>query len=347
MGSELRSVPPGLARSAMAEGRRIRTRRRLAVTAGAVAAVVAVLLPAVVLAGRDDRPPVSVPADDPRLSLKPVDPPAPEFGGSAEPSTAALPGGWRVMGAGPLALNSAGIYLQSNPAMKLTQVAPAGYRVLQQADRHSTVYFTDPGGDNSVGSGPEWGNGIYHWSPTGDRVVTFWAPKDGVAGFAIIDARTGNVIAFTVDRAKYDCSRCTYGFTRDGKEVVMPLADRSGGEAVERVRGLQFFDVRTGNPTRTLIAPVQVPDSPYAFSPDGKFLVAESGDTPGQYVLVNLKTRETKPFPYAAVWVTDAELLAPVGTDIAILRADGAVTGRVPVGVPGPVRAPIVLGPPA
>ncbi|GAA3274403.1 hypothetical protein Dvina_02445 [Dactylosporangium vinaceum] len=347
MGAELRSVPPGLAPSAMAEGRRIRVRRRVAVTVAALSAVVAALLPAVLSTGPDERPQppldaTAVPSDRPGPSL-------PQAGPSAGPSvnvTGVLPGGWRVMAAGDLALRASGSYWPMGLPTPLTQVAPAGYRYLTRLNTQAPLQIADVDGEHAVSVDQRWGNGVYHWSPTGDRVVTSWTPKDDVSGFMVIEARTGNTTGTSVDRATYDCGRCDYAFTRTGTEVVVALADRTAGVGVERLtRGLQFFDALTGAPTRTLLAPgIQVPDSPFAFSPDGRFLITQSTTLSAGSVLVNLTTGETKPFPFAAVWVTDDQLVAPAGTVVMILRPDGTVAGELTPAVAG---VPIVLGPPA
>ena len=58
--------------------------------------------------------------------------------------------------------------------------------------------------------------------------------------------KTGKTTEHWISHTKYDCSTCSFVFTRDGKEVAMPIADRSRGEAAELVQSLQLFDARTG-----------------------------------------------------------------------------------------------------
>ncbi|GAA3448797.1 hypothetical protein [Dactylosporangium matsuzakiense] len=179
----------------------------------------------------------------------------------------------------------------------------------------------------------------------GDRVVSGYLEKDsGESGFAIIDARTGKLTRHVVDRTHYDCDRCEYAFTRNGKEVLMPIADRSGGEGEQRVLGLQFFNAATGTPTRTVLVRVEVPDSPFAFSPDGRWLIAKS-DSTGAYQRVDLTNRATVPFPFEAVWVTDTVLIGMDDLELLTLHPDGSTGVRFDLGIPSG-GLPIVLGPP-
>ncbi|MFI5906115.1 hypothetical protein [Dactylosporangium sp. NPDC051541] len=349
-GSDLH-VPPGLAAAAIAQGRRIRTRRRVAVTAGVVAAVVAILLPAAVLSGAGDRaqlPAVPVPSDSggPPMTGDPLD-------NSPAPSAAQgrLYGGWRVMAAGDVALSAAGTYSQVQPAARRTVlIAPAGHRALVQVRPDDPMIIADVSGGHQVTFAPQPFNGSYHWSPTGDRLVSGYLMKDnGESGFGIIDARTGAVTKHPVDRTLYDCSRCSYAFTRDGREVLMPLADRSGGEAVERVRGLQFFNADTGAPTRTVLVNTWIPDSPFAFSPDGRFMITTADVSEaqvGRALKVDLVQQKVENFPWPAVWVTDTQLIGVDGMELVNMNPNGTWNDRFAVGVPD-AGWPIVLGPPA
>ncbi|MFD0591303.1 YncE family protein [Catellatospora coxensis] len=141
----------------------------------------------------------------------------------------------------------------------------------------------------------------------------------------MLDVTTGKVAEHWIDRTKYECSSCSFVFTRDGKEVAMPLADRSQGEAAELVRSLQLFDARTGKPTRSL--PVKaMPQSPFAWSPDGSRVVARPDQIKEEDMqLIDTATGEAKPFPYTAVWATADELLAKFDDGVLTLRPDGTV----------------------
>jgi hypothetical protein len=336
----------------MARGRRIRRRRRLVATAGALATVAAIALPIGILYRPNDhhRAPVATtttaPATTPTATARATVTAAPPTT-AADLRQTALPGGWRVAAAGRVALDARGGYVPLPSDARLVEPAPAGYRVLTQAEPDAPLQIQEVGGKAPVTVDANRFNGTYRWSPTGDRVIAGYSEKaSGESGFAIIDAATGNVTNHPIDRNRYDCSQCNYAFTRDGAEVVVALADRSGGEAEERVLGLQFFNATTGAPTRTVLAKVWVPSSPFAFSPDGRYLIAEGDTTPGKYVRVDLTTRATTPFPYEAVWVTGSQLLAANGLEALSLAADGATTATTAIDIPD-AGVPIVFGPPA
>jgi hypothetical protein len=348
----------------MTRGRRIRHRRRLAAATGALAAVVAITLPITILyrADSDHSAPVASATTAQTDTTTPTGTTVPTARATAstraattatppatvtDPRQINLPGGWRVTAAGRVALDAHGSYVPLPSNARLIQPAPAGYRVLTQTEPDAPLQIGPVGGAASAAVDPGRFNGTYGWSPTGDRVIAGYSEKaSGESGFAIIDAATGNVTTHPVDRNRYDCSQCNYAFTRDGTEVVVAIADRSGGEAEERVLGLQFFNAGTGAPTRTVLAKVWVPSSPFAFSPDGRYLIAEGDTTPGKYVRVDLATRATTPFPYDAVWVTDSQLLAAEGLEALSLRADGVSTATTAIGIPD-AGVPIVFGPPA
>nr|BFE63873.1 hypothetical protein GCM10020063_083990 [Dactylosporangium thailandense] len=316
--------------AAMARGRSIRRRRRVAAGAGALAAVVAILLPFAVRHDADRRP------------VPPV---------VASPGPAVtLPGGWRLMGAGRQALNAKGAYVLLESGSRRPVVAPAGYRALSQDGSGDPPVVIDVNGGQPAQLGPTdvFGD-LIRWSPSGDRLVSAYSVKDtGEFGFSIFDARTGEATRHAFDHTKYDCSQCEFAFTRDGREVYMTLADRSLGEAGDLPGGLQFFDATTGAPTRSVPARVWTAASAYAFSPDGRYLIAPGDRATGQYQRVDLTTGRSETFaPDAeAVWVDDTTLLAPVGNGVAVLRPDGTRVSEWPVDDPD-LAPPFVLGPPA
>ncbi|WP_433612806.1 hypothetical protein ACQP2P_02330 [Dactylosporangium sp. CA-139114] len=326
----LHPLPADFAGVAMARGRRIRRRRRVAAGAGALAAVVGILLPFALRHDTDRR----------------AHPPAVASAGPVH----ALPGGWRLMGAGRQALNAQGAYVQLGSGSRPPVVAPAGYRALRQDDPADPPVVVDVNGDQPAQLGAaDLVGGLIRWSPTGDRLVSAYLVKDtGESGFAIFDARTGQATRHAFDHTKYDCSQCELAFTRDGREVYMTVADRSLGEAGDLPGGLQFFDAATGAPTRSVPARVWTAASAYAFSPDGRYLVAPSDRGTGQYRRVDLTTGRSETFSTSteAVWVDDNTLLAPVGNAVAVLRPDGNRVSEWPVQDPD-LAPPFVLGPPA
>jgi Tol biopolymer transport system component len=186
--------------------------------------------------------------------------------------------------------------------------------------------------------------GNYSWSPTGDRLVAGVSQKEPFKiGFAVIDARTGKVRQHWIDRDRYDCSQCSFTWTRDGREVVMPIADRSGGEAEDRVSRIQLFDVETGAPTRSL--PVTaVPLGPFSWSPDGRFVMAGPPSGAPSWRLFDVTTGQSRQFPYNAVWVDADVLLGGEDRKVHTLSPDGTITATTEVDIPD--LGMISLGPP-
>jgi dipeptidyl aminopeptidase/acylaminoacyl peptidase len=222
--------------------------------------------------------------------------------------------------------------------------APAGNRVLVLDG--ASVLVTDVRGANPVSVDAGGFVGDYNWSPAGDRLVGGVSQKEPFRiGFAVVDARTGEVRKQWIDADRYDCSQCTFTWTRDGKEVALPIADRSAGEAEERVAGLQLFDAETGRPTRAL--PVTgSPPGPFSWSPDGRRVMAAPpmGAPVGR--LYDATTGQSRPFQTGSVWVTDDVLLVPKDGKVLTLTPDGTVTATtdIPGGGGGP--GTMTLGPP-
>ncbi|GAA1405841.1 hypothetical protein GCM10009662_36800 [Catellatospora coxensis] len=258
-----------------------------------------------------------------------------------------LAGGWQVIAAGDRLLDRArNAYVAAN-LPKEAVLDPTGRRHAIGGGKLNVVMIA--GGktltvERSMMLG--FSRGLDPWSPDGNRLVATINRKDPFAiGFAVLDVTTGKVAEHWIDRTKYECSSCSFVFTRDGKEVAMPLADRSQGEAAELVRSLQLFDARTGKPTRSL--PVKaMPQSPFAWSPDGSRVVARPDQIKEEDMqLIDTATGEAKPFPYTAVWATADELLAKFDDGVLTLRPDGTVIADASLATP--LRGPLVLGPPA
>lgn len=257
-----------------------------------------------------------------------------------------LAGGWQVVAAGDRLLDRA-----RNAYVPLDLPKDA---ILDPTGRRHAV-----GGGNlrvaGVAGGPViavdrymmlgFRQGFNPWSADGDRLVATINRKDPFAiGFAVVDTTTGKIAEHWITHTKYDCSTCSFVFTRDGKEVAMPIADRSQGEAAELVQSLQLFDAQTGEPTRSL--PVKaMPQSPFAWSPDGSQVVAVPDQIKPDVQLIDTATGAAKPFPYPAVWATADALLAAFDDGVLTLRPDGTVVADASLAAP--LRGPVVLGPPA
>ncbi|GAA2602350.1 hypothetical protein GCM10010399_36320 [Dactylosporangium fulvum] len=337
MGDEMKAPSAALVRGAVARGRRIRWGRRLAVAGGALLAVAAIVVPWAVVSRPDGPPVTGAPATGTPAASDVARP----------PGASGLAGGWVVTSAGTQVLDRA-----SGDYVPVTMEGDGGLLPAPLGDRFLTIYGspaplqirsvrgTQPVTVDDTGLG-----GDYRWSPAGDRLVGRASQKEpSKIGFAVIDARTGTVTKHWIDVSKHDCSMCNFSWTRDGREVAMAVADRSGGESAEKVSRLQLFDAETGAPTRSL--PVKaMPSSPFSWSPDGRYLVSSPNGFSRDWQLFDVSTGQSRPFPYDAVWVSDHQLLATHAGKVLTLNTDGTVTATTEVGVPGATES-ITLGPP-
>ncbi|MET7418660.1 hypothetical protein [Dactylosporangium sp. NPDC005555] len=327
MTGELRGPGAGLAARSIAKGRSIRRTRRLAVAGGAVMATVVIALPWLVLPRADHAAPVL-----PGTSTTPT-----------TGTTNELPGGWVVTRVGSSVLDRAtGEYVTMSGQVS---PAPAGNRVLV-VDGPGSVRLVDVRGTHPVTVDTTGFVGDFNWSSAGDRLVGGITQKDpDRVGFAVIDAETGAVRRHWIDHGRYDCSQCTFTWTRDGGAVVLPIADRSGGEAAELVDSLQSFDATTGEPGGSLMV-TAMPAGPLSWSPGGRYVVA-GPPTPGAaegWRLYDITTGQSADFPAPAVWVSADLLLATRDGKVLTLTPDGTVTATMQVSGAG--RATIGLGPP-
>lgn len=312
-------------------GGRLRHTRRKAIIGGLLcAAAVATVLPACA----SQRPPAATPSAAPSPSLSTI---------GETPQR--LAGGWQVIAAGSRVLDrSRNAYVRMN--------LPPGAILDPTGRRHATggeqLDIVELVGDKviterrSVTLG--FTRGLDPWSPDGGRLVGTINRKEPYAmGFAVTDVATGKTTEHWFGQ-RYNCSLCNFVFTRDGKEVALPIADRSQGEAAELVQSLQLFDALTGEPTREL--PVKgMPQSPFAWSPDGRQVVALPDQHKHDAQLIDTTTGEAKPFPHPAVWATADALLAKFDDGVLTLRPDGTVVADASLS--DSMSGPLVLGPPA
>jgi hypothetical protein len=324
-----------LAATAIAQGRRMRRRHRLALMGVAVVACAGIAAPSAVVAAH-------------RLS--------------AASDAHTLPGGWIVLGKGDQVYDrrSGAFVTVPHTGGEAVQPAPAGRRVLVYTPPKS-LQFIDVDGSNPVtvnadsvlGGAPFSGDpfsATFQWSPAGDRVLATIDQKEPFQmGFAIIDAQTGKETKHWIDHgtpAEYDCSECSFTWTRDGKQVVLPIADRSGGEARDGVQQLQLFDATTGAPTRTLPVPA-APTGPFSWSPDGRYVLAKPDPMASQLEIIDAATGTSRPFPYTqAVWATNDRLLATNATTVYTLTRAGTAIATMTVNL-GAGHEPITVGPPS
>lgn len=335
LAGEVRAVD-NLAALAMERGRRLRLRRRLAVGMGTVAALVLVVAaPFVVLRGNGGQLP---PAAEITVSERePVD----------------LIDGWRVVGVGRWVLDQAAnayVELPAAPAQSMVIPAPTGglTAVIGRANdgNQTTIEFVKADGSVMQEATLNDSNGVYQWSPAGDRLLTttFTAKSEFSMAFAIIDTASGEIRRHTVD-PKYDCSMCQFVWTRDGREVALGIAARRGGEAHEFFSGIQMFDAQTGSPTRSVAIEAMF-TSPFSWSPSGRYVIAQADGLARRSELIDVTTGKAVPFPYGAIWTSDEHLVAEDGA-VLVLRPDGSVIRRYPLDGKFLDVGPVTFGPPA
>lgn len=284
-----------LADAARSRGRRLRRRRRLAMTGGALATLVALAAPFVWLRPTAPEPgPAAWVPPSSSAAPSPSRIPAPTGDWTQRPLP--LPGGWLLVGATPTG----------------TSHTPDGERIIQQGyalDRTQDQYvstdeydeiWTSPSGAVAgvvdYDRPGEFGlldldSGAVRWVRTGQHTMTpQWSPDGSRIALTIgrhtalgVLSATGEWQLFPVDTERYFCTDyCYFTWTRDGREVVWqqtdPTAPRS--EAAPHIRrGVQLFSPDDGRPTRFL--PIKGdPTGPWSWSPDGERVVVKGPQGP-------------------------------------------------------------------
>lgn len=344
MAGEARAVD-GLAQGAIATGRRMRLRRRLAVSGGALLAVAAVLVPVAVW--KSGHPPIT-PAASPDVTTineRVLDERMPQE----------LAGGWMVAGVGPWILDSDRnryAELQIRPEQRVVPRPTGGLAAVITVEDRYVIDFVRPDG-TTARTVTVRGGGGFQWSPDGRLLLAKLVGPSAAMGFAIIDPETGVAEEHWIDTGTYDCSMCEFVWMRDGREVAMAVADRRGGEAHEYVSSVQLFDARTGEPTRTLRMTAMF-SSPYSWSPDGRYVICRPDAMKREYQLLDVTTGEATPFPADAVWVTGDVLLAlsdpggsGEGRNVHVVWRDGKPFRSFELGGAFRDQGLVTLGPPA
>ncbi|WP_018217764.1 TolB-like translocation protein [Salinispora vitiensis] len=321
-----------LANAARSRGRRLRHRRRLAVTGGALAALVALAAPFVWLrpTAPGPGPAAWVPpsSSTPSSSAAPNPSRIPATTGDWTQQPLPLPGGWLLVGATPTGMS----------------YTPDGERIIQQGyaldrtqdqylstDQYDEIWASPSGtvagvvdydrrgefGLLDLGSGAvNWVRTGQHtmtpqWSPDGSRIaLTIFDKASGDSALGVLSA-TGEWQLFPVDTERYLCTDyCYFTWTRDGREVVWQQTDPTApnSEAAPHIRrGVQLFSPDDGRPTRFL--PIKGdPTGPWSWSPDGERVVVKGPQGPE---IVEVATgRVLGPTASAeAAWGPDNQLL--------------------------------------
>ncbi|MEU4557329.1 hypothetical protein AB0F72_03005 [Actinoplanes sp. NPDC023936] len=319
-------TPSGIASRAMAQGHRIRRNRRTAAVAGALAAVLAVTVPFVVLRDPAVRP-EPLPAATPMI-VRPTFDRGEVFRG---------PGGARLLGFsegvenfvldpenGYRRLPTADTPFDPSPDGRHVAVGRAGQESLQILDLRTGDYWKTPVAATSDVT----------WSSDGSRLLV--THDDG---YSIIEPATRWSVTHRVASAQLPCPiLCSFTWSAGTTEVASPRSVSRGDEKTE-VSGLTIFDADSGEPLRDL--PIKgAPTGPNPWSADGRWvLVNENPRSSGQLRIVEIASRrETARF--TAVWagfLPDGTVLAQHGGDLTRYGIDGTVLEKMelPAGLRG------------
>ncbi|MGC5018850.1 TolB family protein [Micromonospora sp. DT47] len=325
---------PDLAAAALERGRRRRARRRATVTGAALVALAALALPFALL--RPDRP--AEPAH-PRPTPTPSTVRLPTPGADWQNRPLTLPGGWVVTGG---VTNGFGYVLDRT---RSRYAMAEGYAEVWPAPAGTVTAVRDDQRPGQLGLADtatakvRWqrirGWTSLQWSPDGRRLAVT-ASRGGERYLGVLEVG-GRYREYRVDRIRYFCTDfCAFTWTRDGREVTLPLTDEFKPHDESKPRqarwGVQFFSADEGRPTRFVKIPGD-PAGPWAWSPDGERVVVQGQQEP---LLVDAATGTVLgTLPAADVaWVTDERLLyrRPGGyRDVVLADTAGHELERLPL----------------
>ncbi len=279
--------PAGLAATARRQGRRIRRRRRAGVAAAALGLIAATSVPYLLLRSDEPSPQPQPAATTPapvRLTTAPAD-------WGKRPLE--LPGGVIVTA---LTRNDVGRDTRAGRTLATGNVV---------LDRKTGRYTALTGDYYTVWGAPELQRGVVNgngglgiiradgsivwadvafaldpqWSPDGTRLLATTSK-----GFAVIDARTGDVRRTSTPDAMSACpDDCLFTWLPDGRRVAIAQRDLTVAQDEEKpdvVDRIKVYDVSTAKLLTTLSAP-GVPAGQDAWSPDGGRVVLKHATAGG------------------------------------------------------------------
>lgn len=303
---------PQLARPAVRRARRTRAIARTSVGVGAVLAIALVAAPFAVRAGGlgNAPPEAGAPGTDKYVVAA--------YGGVGES------GGYDPTANSSLLLDPAtgeydklpygNVIPSPDGANLLIRERDIGERRTGIRDRRGGQVRWIPGIDRNY-THPEW-------SPDGSRILLSYRPRQGAAGFAIVDAETLAVTTVTTGGANRDVEKNNalglgFVWTPDGQGAALTLSRPGRKEALpDTVTGIRFYDL-TGKVTRHLAAKDGTMTAGTDFAPDGGRLALSgtpngNGDTVLQIVDANtgaVQQRFSAPWGTLLGWYDEEHLM--------------------------------------
>ncbi|MEU8239298.1 hypothetical protein AB0C07_13725 [Actinoplanes missouriensis] len=307
-------TPSGIASRAMAQGHRIRRARRTATVAAALAAVLVVTVPFVLLRDPSVRP-QPLPAASPAVAHPTFD----------RREVFRGPGGARLLGYSERTRNfvlAAGNAYRQMPATDTNVVpSPDGRHVAVQRPGHESVQILD------LRTGDYWKPPVRSpsymlWSGDGSRLLLTQAD-----GYSIVEPATRWSVTHRLAAAQLPClGICTFTWSGGTTEVASPQAWKRGDDDTQ-INGLAIFDAKSGELLREL--PIKgAPLAHNSWSADGqRVLVSKDLRSRDQLTIVEVASRrETARFTAAwAGFLPDDTVLAQEGSTLTRYGLDGTV----------------------
>lgn len=189
------------------------------------------------------------------------------------------------------------------------------------------------------------------WSPDGRQILFTRRPKNGTAGFVLVDTTTLKERFVPVPDVRTSSSMgLGFFWTPDGRTVALTLSHAVGNEALpDQVTGIRFYDL-TGKPVRTIEVTAGALESGASFSPDGSAIALSPPDNDDPIVVVKADTgAELARIPAASAdvdlvgWYDESRLVlrgpaaagqgkrVSVKFELRVVDLDGTVVRRAPL----------------
>lgn len=179
------------------------------------------------------------------------------------------------------------------------------------------------------------------WSPNGRFLAAHIVnERDRSERIVIVNAVTRDLVhKYEIDPVAYRChGYCGLTWSPDGTEVGLTLTDTSvphDESKADAQRGVQYFSVATGEPTRFVKVPGWIPGA-HSWSPDSEHVVIEGRTRQGRnatqvvdarygHVTATLPTGD----PSKVWWTHDRQVVYVDSGEIVYAQPSGEVTRRI------------------